>query len=122
MNLEECYQALGGNYQEVISMLRKESLIEKFLLKFLNDPSYQLFESSMNSQNYEEALRGVHTLKGICLNLSFTQLSKSSSALTQALRNGDLSKVNELRPILSKDYEATISAIQLFQNEKRNHD
>ena len=42
MTLKECYQKMGGNYDEVFSRFRKEERVQKFVLKFLNDKSYEL--------------------------------------------------------------------------------
>ena len=81
MTLQECYEALGGNYQEVSSRLPSEKFIQKFVLKFLDDQSYQLLEDSWQSGNDEEAFRAAHTIKGMCQNLSFTTLQESSSQL-----------------------------------------
>lgn len=60
MTLQECYEAMGGDYQDVISRLRSDRLVQKFVLKFLDDASFDLFCSSMESKNYEEAFRAVH--------------------------------------------------------------
>ena len=40
MTIQECYEAIGGNYEEVLGRLQREALIRKFTLKFLEDPSY----------------------------------------------------------------------------------
>ena len=40
MTIQECYEAIGGNYEEVLGRLQSEALIRKFTLKFLEDPSY----------------------------------------------------------------------------------
>ena len=42
MTLQDCYAAMGGNVEEVLNRLRSESLVQKFVLKFLADPSYEL--------------------------------------------------------------------------------
>ena len=42
MTLKECYEKMEANYDEVIGRLRSERLVQKFALKFLDDPSYQL--------------------------------------------------------------------------------
>ena len=34
MNINECYQAMGADYEEVFGRLRNERLITKFVLKF----------------------------------------------------------------------------------------
>ena len=50
MTLQECYAAMGGNYEEVLGRLRSDRLIQKFVLKFVDDGSYQLLLDSMASQ------------------------------------------------------------------------
>ena len=66
VNLQECYEKFGGDYDGVMGRLRREQLVRKLLYKFLDDKNFELFEASMQRQEYDEALRAVHTLKGIC--------------------------------------------------------
>ena len=61
MTLKECYEAIGGNYEEVIGRLRSERLVQKFTLKFLDDKSLELLEKSLKEENYEEAFRAAHS-------------------------------------------------------------
>ena len=42
MTLQECYQAMEADYDDVLGRLRSERLIQKFMLKFLDDGSYDL--------------------------------------------------------------------------------
>ena len=88
MTLKECYAALGGDYDEVMGRLRSERLVQKFVLKFLNDGSYQLLLDSLAAGDREEAFRAAHTIKGVCANLAFNDLLASSEQLTEALRDG----------------------------------
>lgn len=115
MTLKECYENLGGNYEEVIGRLRSERLVQKFTLKFLEDKSLELLKSSLADQNYEEAFRAAHTIKGICQNLSFDKLLASDSALTEALREGKSPEADSLVEQVFADYEQTVSAIRAFQ-------
>ena len=73
MTLQECYAAMGGNYEDVIGRLRSERLVQKFVLKFLDDGSYSLLCQSLEEKNYEEAFRAAHTIKGVCQNLSIKE-------------------------------------------------
>lgn len=117
MTLKECYEQLGGDLENVLSRLRAESLIQKFVLKFLSDPSFELLCTSMESKSREDAFRAAHTIKGICQNLSFTKLEGSSSALCEALRNEWLPEAKELFEQTSADYRQTVEAIQSFRQE-----
>ena len=40
MTMQECYEAIGGNYEAVLGRLHSEALIRRFVLKFLEDQSY----------------------------------------------------------------------------------
>ena len=72
MNINECYQAMGADYEEVFGRLRNEKLIAKFVLKFPDDPSFSQLKNSLAEKNTKEAFRAAHTLKGVAQNLGFT--------------------------------------------------
>jgi len=118
MNLRECYIGFGGDFDEVLGRLRREETIQKFVYKFLDDKSFHMFEVSMDNKKYTEALRAVHTLKGICQNLSFTRLYESSSLVTKALKENDSNKAIDMMPQLSKDYYQIINLIEEYKGFK----
>ena len=117
MTLQECYAAMGGNYDEVLGRLRSDRLVQKFVLKFVDDGSYQLLLDSMASRNYEEAFRAAHTIKGVCQNLSIDKLQGSSSRLCESLRNGYTPEADVLAEEVRADYAQTVAAIRAFQKE-----
>ena len=114
MRLEELYQDIGGNYRSVLERLGQEERVEKFVSLFLKDDSYQTFIQAFEAGNVEGAFRAVHTLKGVCLNLSFDMLYEWTSDLTEALRKADLSKAAELFPEFMKCYEKHIQVIEKY--------
>ena len=116
MTLRECYDAMGANFEEILGRLRSEKMIQKFALKFLDDTSYQLIIDSMAAKDYAEAFRGAHTIKGVSSNLGFTKLLASSSALTEALRNGYTPEADGLLERTKADYETTIAALRAFRD------
>ena len=77
MTLQECYAALDGDFAGVSGRLPSEKFIQKYVLKFLDDGSYELLLRSMEEENWEEAFRAAHTIKGMCQNLDFTRLYES---------------------------------------------
>ena len=87
MTMRECYEAIGGNYEDVLGRLHSEALIRRFTLKFLEDQSYLQLKQALENKNYEDAFRGAHTLKGVCQNLSFDHLYEVSNELTELLRD-----------------------------------
>lgn len=117
MTLKECYAAMGGDYDEAMGRLRSERLVQKFVLKFLDDGSYGLLCASLEAGNRGEAFRAAHTIKGVCANLAFNTLLASSEELTEALRDGKPAQPGEegLVAQVKEDYQRTIQAIQAFQ-------
>ena len=115
MKLTECYSRLNGDYTGVLSRLMKESLVSRFLIMFLKDTQFNEFHSSLKDQNWENAFRNIHTLKGTSLNLGLTQLANAASTLTELLRggspSGDLAAPVEL---LDKEYRHTIETIEEY--------
>lgn len=120
MNLKECYQAFGGDYEDTMKRMGMERLLQKFMLKFLDDKSFEELCSSMEQKKYEEAFRAAHTLKGLCLNLGFKTLAESSSSLTEALRSqqfeeSNLVEITKMLEQVKRDYEMTVSVITEFK-------
>ena len=115
MTLKECYAALGGDYASVMGRLPSEKFVQKFVLKFINDGSYDLLLRSLEAEDYAEAFRAAHTIKGVCQNLDFTTLYRSSSALSEALRNGFSPEAPALAEQVKADYQKTVGAIREYQ-------
>ena len=41
MNVKECYEMFGGNYEEIMRLLMTEARVIKYLLKFRKDTCMQ---------------------------------------------------------------------------------
>lgn len=115
MTLEECYSRIGGDYEEVLNRLCSRAFVEKFLVKFLTDSSYQNLHASLKANNLEEAFRSAHTLKGVCQNLGIGSLYESDRIVTDALRNGKNEVTPEMLQQLDRDYEHVIATIREYQ-------
>lgn len=113
MTIQECYEAIGGDYEAVYQrMMKKEALIMKFTKKFLNDSSYKNLKDNLSAGNVEEAFRAAHTLKGVAQNLAFEALYKPSSELAEILRTGSMEGIEGLMDTITAEYEKTIEAIE----------
>ncbi len=113
MTVKECYEAMGANYDDVMSRLRTDERVAKFLRKVAEDQSFALLCDSIASHNMEEAFRAAHTIKGVCMNLSLSVLYASAHDLTEALR-GRSEYGADLEPLLEKvkaDYARTVECI-----------
>ena len=112
MNLEECYLAAGADYEGVIRTFKSEERVDRFLKMFLNDKSFGKLCSAMTEEQYVDAFHAVHTMKGICMNLSLTALYHSCVALTENLRSGSANgDTQHLFEKVMDEYERTDAAI-----------
>ncbi len=114
MDVKQCYEQIGGDYDDVMSRLRTDERIKKFLLKVADDKSFDMLCEMLDAKNIEEAFRAAHTLKGVCLNLSLTRLYKSASAMTEALR-GKTEYDDAFTPLLEQvraDHAVTVAGIR----------
>ena len=113
MTVKECYEFVGGNYDEVMGRLMKEERVIKYLGKFKNDPSYTDTINAVDAQDWELLFRASHTMKGVCYNLSLTALGDAASAVCEAVRPG-VAPNTDLAPLLETlkaNYEKTMEGI-----------
>ena len=112
MTVKECYAKLGGDYEDVVKRLMGDALVERFMLKFLDDGSYQELVNALKEGRDEDAFRAAHTLKGVCLNLGFDNLYPSSKDLTELLRAGSMDGYEDLFAEVEKEYNRTCEALR----------
>ena len=111
MTVKECYEEIGGDYEEILSRLMRDDLVKEFAAMFLDDSSYEELVTQMKKGNCEEAFKASHTLKGVCQNLALTELANASSEMTEALRNKDMTMAESLMKNVKKSYKKTKEGI-----------
>ena len=119
MDLEQCYKELEGDYAEVMRRLRKEELVHRFLIKFLESDEVQRIDEALQERDYEKAFDLVHTLKGETMTLGLGRLSKSSIILCEQLRYkiyGD-EMLQQFRKV-RMDYQKTIDIIRKYRDSQ----
>ena len=116
MTVKEVYDKMNGDYEGVLHRLMDDNRVRRFLLKFLDDTSFNDLKDSIERNNCEDAFRAAHTIKGVCQNLGITVLFESSDELTEYLRNGTIDGSEELFSKVSEDYDDTIKAISLLKD------
>ena len=117
MTIQECYQQLDGDFAQVEKRLSSASLVQKFIVKFLDDGSFSELCLAMKEGQRENAFRAAHTLKGVSASLSLTRLLSSASQLAELLRaesENIPAGADLLFEEVKRDYELTASVIRAF--------
>ena len=111
MELKAFYVQVGGSYEETISRLMNERIMNKYIRRFPADPTYTQLEDAVAAKDWETAFRAVHTMKGVAANLGFGRLLAGADALTEALRGNKPLEDASLLKQVEDEYAAVIAAI-----------
>lgn len=115
MFIKEFYETIGVDPTDVLNRFgSNETMLEKFLMKFLNDQTFLTLEEAIKKQDWEEVFRAAHTLKGICGNFDFKELYSLSSKIVEEYRANNFTPIPELFKTLKAEYERTVEALKSY--------
>lgn len=117
MTVIECYEKIGGDYENVMSRFKNEALVKRFLPMFLSDPSFRELTNALENDDVGTAFRAAHTLKGVTANLSLARLNSAAVEITEMLRAEELSRAKEYFPNVKKAYDKAFEAIEQLTHE-----
>ena len=114
MTIEEFYGAINVDVEEVKKRFGMLKIAQKFLPRFIDDPSFSQLQDAMAAGDGEAAFKASHTLKGVALNLSLNELGAIASEVTEALRGEekDMATAAEANQRLIPVYEDVIAKIK----------
>lgn len=119
MNIKECYACIGANWQEVYERFGcNEAIVKKFAIKFLEDPSFHDMKKAVAEGDTDRAFRAAHTLKGICINLGFSDLYRTSYDITEIFRGGTMDGAEELMDAMEAQYQMIVEAVTQVREEE----
>jgi len=116
-NFREQLEENGADVEATLNrFMGNDAIYQKFLGKFPNDPNYANLGTNIESQNYEEAYKCAHALKGVVGNLGLTPIYEAVSTLVEELRNKanadvDAARANEEWEQIKIVYEKFIAII-----------
>ena len=108
MTLERLYREAGGDLAGTVARLGGEERVERFLQLLAGggtlalvqggDDPFAMLRAAMSAGDVACAFRAAHTLKGVAANMGLLRMQEASSALTEALRAGDMDSARALYP------------------------
>ena len=124
MTTEELYANINGSYESAKRILQIDKLIEKFILRFLDDKSFAQLMEAHAAGDGEGMFKAAHAMKGVCANLGLNALSEAASVVAEECRPGGRGRTlsdEELRTHmegLASSYESTVAAIRSYFEAK----
>ncbi len=105
--------ASGINYDMGLKRFAgKVPLYEKYLRQFIEDPNFPKLQEEMEREDYEEAFKTAHALKGVIGTLSMDKLFAAVCELVEALRVKDADSSKELMLRAEQEYGDTIQILK----------
>lgn len=112
-------EAAGIDIESALErMMGSEALLERMMGKFLDDPQYPALRAALEAGDVERAVSAAHTLKGVCGNLSMTELYGLFTRQVDALRAGDLPLARGIMAEIAPAYERVMAAIRRRTDEE----
>ena len=96
----------------LIYFSENERLYEKYLFRFLEEPTFPELFKAIEEDRREDARRAAHSLKGITATLGFTSLNTAVKAQEFDFKNGRWEEGNQYTDELKKGYARIISALR----------
>ena len=79
MTLEALYQAIDGDYNQALKVLRVEKLLDKHIKKLPQNKVFASLRAAGESMDAEQLFESAHAMKGVCANLGLVKLSNAAS-------------------------------------------
>ena len=119
MTVQELYDSIGGNYNGAKSILQMDKLIGRFILKFLDEKSYDRLTAAWADRDAEGVFEAAHALKGVSANLGLDEISHRASDISEEFRpthdrTMDDAEVERRMAELDEIYQRSIEGIQAF--------
>ena len=104
MTLAELYEQIGGNYDHALQIMRKDKMINKYLVKLKDSGVYEGLMEAGKTLEPTAMFETAHAMKGVCGNLGLDDLAGKVSEITEEFRPGAARSLsdNEIRQKLAE--------------------
>lgn len=89
MTLQELYDVIGGDYEQVTRILRMEKLIDKHVRKLKNNDLFSRLAEAGESMDATDLFETSHAIKGVCGNLGLKDIADKASTISEEFRPGN---------------------------------
>ncbi|MBR0302804.1 MAG: Hpt domain-containing protein [Clostridia bacterium] len=95
MTLRELYDAIGGDYDRAIAVLRIEKLMDKHIRRLPANPVFADLDAAGESMDPVRLFESAHAIKGVCSNLGLITLADVASEICDEFRDGAVRRLSD---------------------------
>ncbi len=115
MNIKQFYNDIQGSYQNALSIMMNDSLIERMLTKFMSNNVFEQIINSYEQKDFRNLFAAAHSFKGVTGNLALTPLYEISSNITELTRKSDDVDISKEIQQLKDAYQLVIDSYKKNQ-------
>lgn len=124
MTIQELYDEIDGDYDQVIRVLRMDKLVDKHIRKFTKNNVVENLLEAGETLEPTQMFETAHALKGVCGNLGLKGLYDLASELSDEFRPGNERQHtdDEVKAVLDKVralYEKTAAGIAAYEESNQ---
>lgn len=114
--LSEKLAPYGIDYDDAMDRFGGNAdLFKRLALKYLDDDRFARLTAAMQVDDFDEAYRQAHSLKGTAGNLSFAKLYNVTSEICINLREGEYAAAQSFMPDIALAHKRVIDALELLE-------
>ncbi len=95
MTVQELYQSIGGDYEQVIRVLRMDKLVDKHIRKLTSNGVIESLLAAGQEMDPTALFETSHAVKGVCANLGLTELAAAASEISEEFRPGNPRRLSD---------------------------
>ena len=119
--MNEIFDALddiGAETEDALDrFMDDEEMYLKYVLDFPEEPTMDKLVDAVANQDYEQAEKSVHALKGIVINLGFTPLADASMDMLEELRDENIDSALDAYEDVKTEYDRFCKVINEWRNQ-----
>ena len=89
MTVQELYASIGGDYEQVLRVMRMDRLIDKHIRKLTQNGVVDQLIKAGETMDPAQLFDAAHAVKGVCANLGLVTLSGMASEIAEEFRPGN---------------------------------
>ncbi len=93
-------------------LMGNEILVKTFIKKFTEDKTFESLKLAFEEKDMKQAEMASHTLKGMCGNLSITELYVLFTEQVDLIRAGEYERAENMMKIITPKYDLSICYMQ----------
>ena len=78
MTVQELYEKIDGSYDQAVSIMRMDKLIDKHIRRFGDSGVFESLQDAGETMDAKSLFEASHALKGISANLGLAKLSSAA--------------------------------------------